>query len=221
MEAAEKMPLSQMVADRLKAYIIEQELKPGDRLPSSNKLIEMLNVSRTVVREALKSLESIGILRIKASGGIYVEDPTLKPFVDQVAFKWKAEKKKMQELLAVRKILELGAIDLAIVNGASDALKQMQEAIEAMKKEIAAGFVPIESDLAFHRALFKATGNQTFVDLSDVLTDFFKEMGSPESISPEEDLISLRQHQEIYEAIRQKKPRKAKMVMTLHLEALE
>lgn len=221
MELAEKTTLSQLVCERLKQYITEHELKPGDRLPSAKQLTEMLKVSRTVVREALKSLESVGILRIRSGGGIYVEDASLKPLVDQVAFHWKSNKKKIRELLAVRKILELGAIELAIAHYDPALIKQMERAVDAMRERIAVGLVPIEEDLAFHRGLFKATGNQTFIELSAVLNDFFNEMNGIQTMEEEENVRSLEDHRQILDAICAKEVEKAKAIMTDHLQDLD
>lgn len=220
MEMPEKVNLSHIVSERIKTYIIEHDLKEGERLPSEKQLIDMLGVSRTVVREALKSLEMIGILKIKTGDGIYVNALSLKPVLDQVSFRWKQDERKMKELLSTRRILELGAVEMAIERYEVPLIEQMGYWNEAMANKIAAGEMPLEEDLEFHRALFKATGNETYYELSEVITDFFLNVRQLHFGKVEDTKQSFVEHQRIVDFILAKDTARAKREMELHLEPL-
>lgn len=221
MELAEKTTLSQIVSERIKKYIVDHQLEPGAKLPSEKQLTEMLQVSRTVVRESLKALEMLGIIRIKPGGGVFVDTPSLKPVMDQVSFLWKNNREKIVELLATRKILELGAVEMAIQNGDLQLIEQMEMWNERMEQAIREGKLPMEEDLEFHRTLFKATGNQTYFELSDVLSEFFHNVRELHFGDPKKTLVSLDEHKQIIECIRAGYEEEAKAVMLNHLRPLD
>lgn len=221
MEVTERVTLPQIVAERIKQYIVENQLEAGARLPTEKQLIETLQVSRTVVREALKNLEVLGILRIKVGGGVFVETPSLKPVMDQVSFLWKHNQEKMEELLETRRILELGAVELAIKHRDLALIDQMEIWNGRMEQAIHAGKLPIEEDLEFHRALFKAIGNQTYFVLSDVLSKFFHNTREMFFGDVKKTLVSFQQHKQLIELLREGNLEAAKHVMLEHLAPLE
>ncbi|GAA3413761.1 FadR/GntR family transcriptional regulator [Paenibacillus hodogayensis] len=222
MDLTEKTTLPQIAIERIKLYIVEHELKAGDKLPSVNQWIDMLKVSRTVVREALKTLESLGVLRIKAgNSGIFLNAPSLKPFVDQVSFQWKNNELKLKELIATRRALELCAVEMAIEHYDLGLLEQLDLANKQMEQSITERKLPIEEDLAFHRALFKATGNQTFFELSNVLSEFFSQIRERHFVDVRNKITSFEEHKQIIEQIRKKNVDEAKAIMKKHLLVLD
>lgn len=221
MDLTEKTTLPQIASERIKLYIVEHELKAGDKLPSVNQLIDMLKVSRTVVREALKTLESLGVLRIKAGGGIFLNAPSLKPFVDQVSFQWKNNELKLKELIATRRVLEFCAVEMAIEHYDLGLLEQLDLANKQMEQSITERKLPIEEDLAFHRALFKATGNQTFFELSNVLSEFFSQIRERHFVDVRNKITSFEEHKQIIAQIRKKNVDEAKAIMKKHLLVLD
>lgn len=221
MDLAEKTTLPQIVSDRIKLYIVEHELKAGDKLPSANQLIDMLKVSRSVVREALKILETLGVLRIQAGGGIYLDAPSFKPFMDQVSFQWKQDEQRIKELIATRRALELCAIEMAIEHYDLHLLDQLELANKQMEQSITKRKLPVEEDLAFHRALFRATGNQTFFELSDVVGEFFNHIRERHFVDIRNTIVSFEEHKQIVEQIRKKNVDEAKAIMRKHLSVLD
>lgn len=221
MELTEKLTLPQIVGERIKTYIVEHQLEPGARLPTEKQLMESLQVSRTVVREALKTLEILSIVRIKAGGGVFVEAPSLKPVVDQVSFLWKHNQEKIAELLETRKVLELGAMEMAIKHGENQWIDQMEEWNGRMEQAIHGGRLPIEEDLEFHRALFRATGNHTYFVLSDILSEFFHNIRKLFFGDVKKTLVSFEQHKQLIHYLRMKDIAVAKQVMIEHLAPLE
>lgn len=221
MDLAEKTTLPQIVCERIKLYIVEHELKAGDKLPSVNQLIDMLKVSRSVVREALKMLETLGVLRIHAGGGIFLEVPSFKPFMDQVSFQWKYNDQRIKELIATRRVLELCAVEMAIEHYDLHLLDQLELANKQMEQSITKRKLPVEEDLAFHRALFKATGNQTFFELSDVVSEFFNQVRERHFVDVRNTMISFEEHKQIVEQIRKKNVDEAKAIMKKHLLVLD
>lgn len=216
----ERLNLSQIVSERIKEYIVKNKLEAGRKLPSEKQFVDMLDVSRTVVREALKSLETLGIVRIKSGDGIYVNQVSLRPVIDQVSFQWLDDQKRMKELLATRRILELGAIEMAIEKYDLDLIEQMEACNEQMEIKMKSKQSSLEEDLQFHRLLFKATGNDTFFELSEVITEFFTAIRKVHLSQAEALGKSLQEHQNIVRYIKEKNLKEAKWEMEQHLQPL-
>jgi len=222
MEQSMKNSLVDVINERIKTFIVDNNMKSGDKLPSEKELTDRLEVSRTVVREALKSLQMMGIIQRKSGGGIIVSDPSLKNVVDHISFQWKGNKAKMAELLETRKILEFGAIETAILHYNADLIDSMQrwnDKIEA-KLHVSSIQTADKEDWEFHRALFKATGNTTYYQLCDILNDFFRFL-RPDQLSIKSDIQkAVSEHQAIIDCIRAKNVEAAKTNMLLHLSHL-
>ncbi|MBP1990798.1 FadR/GntR family transcriptional regulator [Paenibacillus eucommiae] len=217
MQIPKKRTLSDIVTERIKSYILNNRLVAGDKLPSEKELIEQLGVSRTVVREALKILQMVGVIRIKSGEGIFVDDPSLKSVVSHFSFQWRNDATKMNELLETRIVLELGAIDMAIKHYSPALIEEMEiwnEKIRVKKN----GFD--QEDLGFHRSLFQATGNSVYLQLSEILTDFFNAVHTDNFHYEQELRQSFEQHAEIISWIKRKNAKMAKQIMMLHLEPL-
>ncbi|TMV48757.1 FadR family transcriptional regulator [Paenibacillus mesophilus] len=221
MESIKKETLSHMVSDRMKQFIEEQQLNPGDKLPSEKELIQRFSVSRTVIREALKSLEIIEIIEIKPGDGIYVKDQSLRNITGHISSQLKRNKEKMNDLLEVRRYLELNAIEMTILRSDEQLLKRLEFWIDQMEMKISMGEPPIEEDLQFHRSLFLATGNKIFAELSEFLYEFFHDIRKERFELLGNSRISLQEHKEIYQCMLNKDITGAKTGMLKHLQVLD
>ncbi|MBO9607139.1 MAG: FadR family transcriptional regulator [Paenibacillaceae bacterium] len=209
--------LSDIVTERIKAYIVANRLAPGDRLPNEKELVEKFAVSRTVVRESLKALHMVDVVRIKSGDGLFVGEPSLKSVASHVFYQWKHDASKMRELLDTRIALEQGAVEMAIRHNDARLIEEMEQwnrRLQAQEVD------PDEGDLGFHRALFAATGNGVYAQLSDILTDFFHAPAARGRIAEPVWKDACGEHAEIVAAIRRKNVKVAKQMMALHLETL-
>ena len=102
-------------------YIQENGLKPGDRLPSQEKLIEMMGVSRTSLREAMKTLEARNVLEAKNGKGIYVGSQEVNDLLRLIDFA--KEKELLLDTLEVRKILEREILRMVIHSATREELE--------------------------------------------------------------------------------------------------
>lgn len=216
MDALIRKSLKDVAIEQIKQYIVEHQLKPGDPFPNEKEIIELLGVSRTVVREALKSLETLGILRLKPGDGIFVADATLAPLMDQFYMRWLGSTKKMVELHEIRTVLELAAIDMVVQRADAQALAQLDEWNERMERAIRDSLPLVELDIGFHRTLFKLTGNETFFEFSEVIGKFFTEVRQ-KRLSSSGGHVTLDDHRRITRCIRERKAAEAKEHMLKHL----
>lgn len=165
----EQTPLYKQVADKIQRYIHSNELKPGDRLPSERELGERLQVSRTVVREALRMLSIMGLVRIRIGQGAFVGEPEMSELLTVVT-QWIPESELgYLALLEAREALEVYAAGLAAERANPEDLAYMEEILQGTQEKIEGDGDVLEEDLAFHQAIFEAASNPVLIRLLRII----------------------------------------------------
>jgi GntR family transcriptional regulator, transcriptional repressor for pyruvate dehydrogenase complex len=211
------------LADRAYAGIVElinsQSLQVGDRLPSESGLAEMLGMSRTIVREALARLTSDGFTETRRGAGSYVKS---RPSDRLAAYMPWAEMPTTMGSYEVRLVLEAEAARLAAQRRSSEAMADIEQALENLREALLSSAPAHEEDLAFHRSVAEATANDAFVAAFNALEhDIDRIMRAGVDISrsraPEVIGTMMREHETIVEAIRVQDPEGAALAMRWHL----
>jgi len=160
--------LYRSVQDRIKRYILEHDLQGGDALPPETRLTREMGVSRSSVREAVKALESLGILESRPGRGLYVRPFSLDPVLDNLAYSLLFDRDSVVELLDVREQLEVGLLPLACGALTPVQLELLHGLVHRQREKAERGESPLEEDRFFHRTLMEATGNRLALKLLDV-----------------------------------------------------
>ncbi|MGQ9473234.1 MAG: FadR/GntR family transcriptional regulator, partial [Candidatus Caldatribacteriaceae bacterium] len=189
------------VQEAIKRYILENKLKPGDRLPTEQELTELLGVSRTSLREALKSLQALGIIEIKPGEGTIVRafnfDPILKSLLYNLIF----ESTELFEILQVREALELHFLKQTIERITPEELLSLEKILLNMKEKAQKGQLFDEEDAAFHRLLFVPVKNSLLLSLLDIFWEVLHRLREP--IEVERDpLGSFERHRKLFNAVK-------------------
>lgn len=212
----ERYPLSKIVSEKIKEYIIEQHLGPGQKLPSEREFVKMLNVSRAVLREALRILESSGILTIRHGEGAFIQNDDMSAFFEQLIFLWKIDNKKHSDLLELRHIFELTAIEQIVQHASAEQLDNLE--VLALKTKIGESTKALqEADIEFHRGLLYATNNELFAQFTELIVEYFSNVPH-HHMKDQEVLKASQEHLSIVEALRNRDDQKAKMLLREHLE---
>jgi DNA-binding FadR family transcriptional regulator len=170
--------LYEQVADRIRNLIIDEELRPNERLPGERNLAEQLGVSRIVIREAIKFLNAQGLVEIKSGSGTYIKKISSEHIIDTIGLylKFRRSDNSFRNLLEVRHSLEVDIAALAAERATEEDLMAMETAINQMEAHIADPEQFAKHDLDFHSALATATGNEIYrlllVPITDLLLDF-------------------------------------------------
>src|SRR5688500_15038392 len=106
--------LYQSVQDAVRAFILDNKLRAGDPLPPETDLARQLGVSRNSVREAVKAMESLGILETGRGSGLFVRAFAFDPRLDNLSYGLLFDLQELAELLEIRRVLETGMIDAAM-----------------------------------------------------------------------------------------------------------
>lgn len=168
------------IQDAIKQYVLDNGLGPGDPMPTEPVLMDMLNISRNPLREAMKALQALGFVEIRHGFGTYVGTPGLDPLQASLVFRMarsvNGDLAEVANLLAVRQALEIGLADEVVASLGADDLAALDELVEAMAGAAAAGEHFPEHDLAFHQVLYRKLGNALVDDLLEVFWRSFHEI---------------------------------------------
>lgn len=211
--------ISQEVANQILDVISRRELQPGDRLPGERRLVSELGVSRTSVREALRALEAIGAIEVKAGVGAFVKDP-IPEIVDGVlAAPILMDRDTLFELYGLRAIIEVGAVALAAAEASDDDLLEIRRHVEEMERAFERNDLDgmVEADIALHNAILAATGNDILVQLMENIADLLIDMRRV-SLSIKSGVTgTIAGHRAILHALESRDSGAAKQAMENHL----
>jgi GntR family transcriptional repressor for pyruvate dehydrogenase complex len=220
LEPVKKIRLYESIVQQIQHLILKGELKPGDKLPPERDLSERLNVSRTSMREALRSLEMMGYLHSKVGtgGGTYVQAISLDNMISPFSQLLLRNDEFIVELLELRLFIEIEVARLAAIRRTEEDLENMQAAIQQMEDEIKAGGTGLFGDNAFHRSLATAANNRVIQQLLIMCGDL-QEVEREEHLAGTEGepVRASNQHKEILEAIKNKDDEKAAQIMSSHI----
>ena len=156
---AQREKIMDMVVGRIEELVRSGHLKRGDQLPSEPHLAKMLDVSRASLREALKGMIFLGLLKARPGDGTYLQ-PSLSSMVTH-HFQWMLllQEIKYLELYELRQILEPAAAALASRRATPDDLEQMQAALTGMKASLKDSGKFVRREMEFHSAIMQASKN--------------------------------------------------------------
>ncbi len=217
MEQLKRQNLSEIIAGRIKHFIIENELKPGDRLPTEHQMAERFGVSRVSVREATKALGFLGILRSAPRRGLTVGEVDMRRVTEYLGFHLVLTDYPKPQLLETRIIIETGALPHVALRMADEP--ELYERLNALTDKLrsAKGLENrIAGDIAFHRSLLEGSGVGPLVAFNDLLEIFFSRFRrSVEQALWDDGILD---HQQIIDALRDGDVGAAREVLKGHLE---
>lgn len=195
-------PVHKSVQDAIRAYIVERGLKPGDSMLPEGELARRLGVSRNSVREAVRSLESLGVLESRHGSGLYVREFTWDPILDNLAYGLIQDVSSLAELLDIRRVLEVGMAEAAVARLTDDQLMRLEGLLERMNAHAAEGRAFPDEDREFHRVLFGRLQNLTFLKLLDIFWLAFRRASRGTDLLDLDPQATQEAHVRIVEALR-------------------
>lgn len=162
--------LSDQVADALAAEIRAGRLAVGAKLPTEGALVEQFAVSRTVVREAVSRLKSLGLVDSRQGSGVYVKEVGFSPL--NFDAKSAVSKQAVIQIVEVRRALEAEVAGLAAKRRTQADIKRIRESITQLNKAVLAGEDGVDEDVHFHRAIADAARNPFLIGTLEYLGQF-------------------------------------------------
>lgn len=214
-------PLYIEVVKQIEGKIVAGEINAGDMLPPERVLAEQLNVSRTVIREAVKALEMNGMVEVQRGRGIMVADLSPNSVTDSMIRYLKIQKSPVWALLEVRRVLELEIAMLAAERRTEADLQEMDDLITQMEIMLEVPNRYVELDFEFHQALARAAHNPLFPVVTEPLTMLMRESRRIGAKAPNAPKRSITIHQRILEAVRNQDAEAAVAATRDHFKEVE
>lgn len=212
--------LSDQVVNRISRQILSGELEPGDRLPNERQLAEDFGVSRTVIREAMKSLAHSGMVEVHTGRGTFVVDAASETLTRAFEFLmgYGETSGSMADVVEIREILEPEIATRAAASATDEDIEALRSAARAMDENMEDAEAYIKADNEFHVTLANATKNPlicrllySIVDLLNQLRmHIFQVTGGPER--------GQEHHWRIIETVSSHDPEAARVAMEAHLQ---
>jgi GntR family transcriptional repressor for pyruvate dehydrogenase complex len=218
-EAIPRNKVYQEVARQLERRIAE-DLKPGDLLPPERQLVQMLGVSRGSVRDAIRSLELIGLLEPRQGVGTVVCNPRgdgASPLAQVLVGK----RRMVAELLDVRKMIEPPLAGRAALHASPDEIAEMEDILARQASKVSNGDPGMEEDSEFHYSIALASGNDVILQVVDVLMDLLRETRERSLQGEGRQENSLAAHQKILLALKRGDAAAAEAAMRQHVQDIE
>jgi DNA-binding FadR family transcriptional regulator len=194
--------LYQAVQQEIKSYIVDNSLAPGDPLPPETELAQRLNISRNSVREAVKSLEALGILEARPGTGLFVREFSFDPILDNLAYGLRFDIKQLSDILEVRYHIEYGMVERVIEAVTPEQLARLRELLAGMEAVAEQGRYSAEADQEFHRRLYENVDNSVLQKILDIFWAIYREaqerVDMPQPVDPRDTYL---RHVEIMKAL--------------------
>ncbi|SHM29991.1 GntR family transcriptional regulator, transcriptional repressor for pyruvate dehydrogenase complex [Caldanaerovirga acetigignens] len=212
--------LYETIIQQVMGMIDKGELKPGDKFPSERQLIEQLGVSRSILREAFRVLESRGIVESRPGGGRYLRKISGSSFMNFTSMD--LERDALLDVIEAREIIEIRVVSLATKR----ATKEDIEKLMALDREFHGAGTSLEEyrekdkDMAFHLALAEASHNFVLKEVVAYLLTVSKDLREKTMLDFDDWLELCRQHSDIVKAISERKEDEAVEKIKVHLREL-
>lgn len=217
LERVERQTLATVVLRRLMGFIESAALQPGDALPPQHELARQLGVSRTVLREAMQGLASVGVVEIRPGSGCYVKEPHRPTDPDALIEAYTHE--TALELLEARLTIEVELAGLAANRATDEDFARLEQCLLRIKRATVRGRPAYQLTVDFHRLLARAAHNSVLYRVAQLLRGpMLAEGVRVERELPDVPIHEHANHQKLYAALRSGDEQAARAAMKEHLE---
>jgi DNA-binding FadR family transcriptional regulator len=210
--------LQDIVREQIRAYIVNSGLKSGDQLPTESNLAEQLGISKTTVREALKALENVGILEAKHGVGNFIKEFSYDTILENLPYSLETDVHSFEEIIEVRECLESHFLARDMDKFDDRDIEELRSVYRVLEKTNTPDLLKeaIEAHSAFHRALYRRSGNQLLIKLIGVFSTLQRNLVLINQYWTSDPGNFLQQHRDIITAIEKRDAKMVERVMGSH-----
>ena len=218
-EVARSGRISEKIARDIRKQIADGELRPGSRLPSEREQAQRLKTSRVSVREAYRSLEETGLIRVRrgAEGGAFISDVDHEPVRRSLSLMLRLGRTSHEELTEARLLLEPPVARLAARRASLDDVEALRAVVEGQAAQMNGPGAPCYPDLRFHRLVARCSKNLPMIMMVNSLADLMVEAIRPIDIQKAQRAKTLDFHWRLLEAITRRDETAAYDIMRDHV----
>jgi GntR family transcriptional repressor for pyruvate dehydrogenase complex len=206
------------VVQRLRVLIKKRSLSAGDRFPTEAQLIEQLGVSRTVLREAIRRLETVGLISVRHGQGMFIGDrEALSGCTELFRSAMAMSGQDLTDLAELRCVIENHAARRAAELASPEQVAELREALERLGRDSQSREQAVRTDFEFHRKLVEIAGNRLMLTLMTIPEELLLSSMQLATEKPRAFRPNFELHRPIFEAVRDGDPDAAEKAMREHM----
>lgn len=215
--------ISDEIVEQIVGLISRQELKPGDRLPPERDLCRQFGVGRTTLREALRSLGTLGIVEGRVGEGTFVSADSSRQLEKSLQWGLLLDEKGIDDLVETRLMLECRTAEAAAERATAEDVDRIRHAVTALEASLRDQERFLEADLEFHLAIASASQNRILASMLNLTRNYLQRwivQSLDDPTRPEGERrarLSLDEHRAILSAIESGDPDQARESMRIHI----
>lgn len=207
--------------ESLRAFIMDNSLRAGDPLPAEAALAQQLGIGRNSMREAIKGLESVGVLETRRGIGVFVKEFSFQPLLENLAYGLQDSLRDVDELRDIRRVLETGLIDRTIALIDDEDIAALRDVTERMRIRAERNESFADEDQEFHQLLFRCQGNRMLSALLDIFWDAFYKASGFANLKNPAPLDTWRDHRDIVDAVAARDVTTARARLDAHYRGIQ
>ncbi len=216
--AVDSSSLVDKVEQTLIDLLISEKLNPGDQIPKELELTEMLGVSRTVIREALNRLKTIGLIESTKRKGSTIKSPDLLFLLKKSLIPNILDQATLKDIFELRLVIEIGMSDLIYNRATPEDIAELEEIVASEPASTKEVLFDVDHEIKFHGKLYQISGNNTLMDFQTILLPAFRyvyDSGLIESPDHDSKWVS---HQDLVKILKDGNANKFRNAMRKHLD---
>ena len=221
LRAVKKTRVSEEIVAQIYALVRNGDLNPGDRLPAERELALQLGVSRPSVREAMRLLDTKGLVNIRPGAGTFIAEDDVDVIARSFSSLLEDDTGAARDVFEMRLLLEPHVVSLAAERAGDSDIRRMTQILDAQESEIAAGGTGVEFDTEFHSTIAAATKNAALVAVMQAISGILSESREDSMLSSDRSELSLQSHRQIVSAIQGRAPQRAEESMRSHIANID
>ena len=211
--------LSEEIEEQIRAAILSEELKAGDKLPPEHELSKMFNASRTTVRQAKRVLETEGYIYTKqgVTGGTYIREMNVSPVVASITNMLKFKSITLHDITEARLVIEPESARLAALRATDEDIADLEKCLEDLQQVVQEKRRSTTTNLEFHKTIAKTAKSPVLFFINQALMKLLLDDLSKRPLDLEKNFFLLEQHKAIFEAIKARDPDAARNQLREHI----
>ena len=215
-----KTRIAEEVADRIRVLMLDGTFPPSEPLPSERHLAERFGVSRGSIRDALRTLETIGLLETRHGQGTFPHELSVDRLVAPLASVMAYRSDLQDELLDVRRMFEPAVARVAALRATEEDLADLGRILDTQRRKLKTGQSAIVEDTAFHAILARSTRNRVVMSIMATLNDLLVESRTQSLRQKGRPARSVDGHEAVVAAMRRRDAEGASQAMYNHIDQI-
>lgn len=218
LKAIDTSSLVDKVEVRLVEVFLYKELKPGDTIPKETELASLMGVSRTVIRESLNRLKTMGLVESKKHKGTIIKSPDLSVILQKSLIPSILDNKTLMDVFEIRLALEVGMADFIFARKTAKDIEELEEIVNFEPDHSDNILFDVGHEMRFHGKLYSMTGNETLMDFQNLILPAFQHVYDIGLLKVKGKRKKYKSHKELVALLKKGSPDEFREGMRRHLE---